>query len=127
MAKFAHQDVLRGGPAAIQANANQVRLLSAYTLGDSFATVNANTLATASMAPGDFTFSTVGNNERLTAATKSGNATASAGGSPDLHVAYVNSAASKVLWVTDETSNQPITSGNPVSFPEAVYNSNQPT
>jgi hypothetical protein len=32
-----------------------------------------------------------------------------------------------VLWVTDETSDQAITSGNTVNFPQLTYTSNQPT
>lgn len=127
MPKFAHQDVLDGGLNAIRDNVTQVRLLSAYTFGDSFATVNTNTLATAAMVSGDFTISSSGNNRRVTAASKTATAAASAGGTPNLHVAYVNQTTSKVLWVTDETSDQPITSGNPVTFPAAVYEQGQPT
>jgi hypothetical protein len=33
---------------------------------------------------------------------------------------------SKVLWVTEETSGQTITSGNPVNFPSLVYTAKQP-
>lgn len=45
--------------------------------------------------------------------------------SDDLHVAFTDGAA-KVLWVTDETSNQPITSGNPINFPQLTYTNSQP-
>lgn len=45
----------------------------------------------------------------------------------NLHLAFVDSANSKVLLVTDETSNQVITSGNPLTFPSIVYTAQQPT
>lgn len=44
----------------------------------------------------------------------------------DLHIAFTDGSA-KVLYVTDETSNQSISSGNTVNFPQLTYTSNQPT
>lgn len=127
MAKFAHSDVLDGGLNAIKNNATKMLLLSAYAFGDSYATVTGNKLAEVAMTSADFTLASSGNNRTLTSATKSANATAGASGSPDLHVAFVDATNSKVLWVTDETSNQPITSGNPVDFPAFTYTGQQPT
>jgi uncharacterized heparinase superfamily protein len=46
--------------------------------------------------------------------------------SDDLHFAFTDGSAN-VLWVTDETSNQAITSGNTVNFPQLTYTCNQPT
>lgn len=43
----------------------------------------------------------------------------------DLHFAFTDGSAT-VLWVTDETTNQVITSGNTVSFPQLTYTANQP-
>ena len=43
------------------------------------------------------------------------------------HIAFLDTTNSKVLWVTNETSGQSITIGNPVSFPSLVYTVNQPT
>ena len=40
---------------------------------------------------------------------------------------FLDTVNSKVLWVTNETSGQSITIGNPVSFPSLVYTVNQPT
>lgn len=126
MAKHVHADVLDGGLNAIKNAAVKMLLISAYAAGDSYATVTGNKLAEATVAAGDFTLASAGNNRTLTSATKTANATASAAGTPDLHIAFTDGAA-KVLWVTDETSNQAITSGNPVDFPALVYTSNQPT
>lgn len=127
MAKWAHADVLDNGPARIKSDANKMYLLSTYAAADSFATVTANKLCEATMTSGDYTLGSASSNRILTTATKTANATASAGGTPDLHVAWVDTVNSKVLWVTDETTNQPITSGNPIDFPAFVYTSNQPT
>lgn len=45
----------------------------------------------------------------------------------DLYIAFVDTVNSKVLWVTDETSNQVVTAGNPVNFPVLVYTAQQPS
>jgi hypothetical protein len=46
--------------------------------------------------------------------------------SDNLHIAFTDNS-SKVLYVTDETGNQPITSGNTVNFPSLTYTNGQPT
>lgn len=127
MAKFAHADVLDGGLNGIKNVATKMILVSAYTAGDSYATIQTNKLAEATMASTDFVLSSSGSNRVLTtAAGKSAVASASATGTPDLHIAFTDGTA-KVLWVTDETSNQAITSGNTVNFPQLTFQSNQPT
>ena len=127
MAKFVHSDVLDGGLNAIKTAATKMILISAYTAGDSYATVTANTLATVTMASTDYTISSSGNNRVLTVASgKSATATAASTGTPDLHIAFTDGSA-KVLWVTDETTNQTFASGVTVNFPAPTYTSNQPT
>jgi hypothetical protein len=125
MAKWVNSSVLDNGLNQIK-SATQMRLISAYAAGDSWATVNTNTLAQASMTGTDYTNGNGASNARTltTAAGKSATASASAA-SPDLHIAFTD--GSVVYWVTDETSNQAITSGNTVNFPSVVYTSNQPT
>lgn len=127
MPKFAHADVLDGGLNAIKNVATKMILVSTYAAGDSYATIQTNKLAEASMSSTDYTLSSSGINRVLTtAAGKTGVASAGASGTPDLHIAFTD-GASKVLWVTDETSNQAIISGNTVNFPQLTYTSNQPT
>jgi hypothetical protein len=128
MAKWVSSAVLDGGLNYIKANATAMLLIKAYTAGDSYATVvTTNGLASAAMTTTDFTLSSSGLNRVLTTASgKSATTTASATGTPDLHIAFTD-GASNVLWVTDETSNQPITSGNTVNFPSLTYTTNQPT
>lgn len=127
MAKWAHSDVLDNGINAIKTGALRMILVSTYAAGDSYATIQANKLAEATVANADFALGSSGSNRTLTiAAGKSATASATAAGTPDLHIAFTNNV-DKVLWVTDETSNQPITSGNTVNFPQLVYTANQPT
>lgn len=127
MAKFVHSDVLDNGLNGIKTVATKMMLIKAYTAGDSYATVISNLLAEATMASGDYTLSSSGNNRVLTTASgKSATASAGSGAAPDLHIAFTDGAA-KVLWVTDETTDQVITSGNTVNFPQLTYTSNQPT
>jgi hypothetical protein len=127
MAKWVHADVLDGGLNAIKNGATKMLLISGYAAGDSYATVNGNKLAEVTMASGDFTIASSGSSRTVTSAgNKSVNATAGATAGSNLHIAFTDGSA-KVLWVTDETSDQAIMSGNPVEFPALTYTSNQPT
>lgn len=134
MAKWVNASVLDNGPNSIKTQATtnvKMLLLSTYTAGDSYATVIANKLnAGVTMANSDFVITSSGNNRVMTITTngKSDTATASATGTPDLHIAFTDGTAN-VLLVTDETSNQAITSGNTINFPTTnlTYTSNQPT
>ncbi len=128
MAKYAHPDVLDNGPAFIRTNCNLLVLIPSYTFGASFATVNGAKLAEASMVIGDFTLGTSGNNRTLTtAAGKTDTSANASGGSASNHLAFLDTTGSRVLWVTEETSGQAVTAGNPVTFPSLVYTANQPT
>ena len=132
MAKWVNSLVQDNGLNQIKSNATRMVLLSAYALGDSAATINTNTLAYAVMTGTDFTLSGAAGAARVltVAGGKTASATASAGGTPDLHIAFTDgtTTATNVWWVTDETSNQAITSGNTINFPTGLtYTSNQPT
>lgn len=122
MAKFAHSDVLTNGPKYIKDNCNKMAVVSAYTFGDSYSTVNAAILASVAMTSTDFTLGTSGNNITLTTAAGKQDASADAtGGGAGNHIVFVDTVNSKVLWVTEETSGQVITITNPVNFPALVY------
>lgn len=128
MAKWVHADVLDSGLNAIKSNANRLHCIKAYAAGDSYATVTGNSVGDCAMASGDYTLGSSGSNRTLTTASgKTATASASSGATPNLHLAYVDTANSKVLWVTDETTDQVITSGNTLTFPSVVYTSQQPT
>jgi hypothetical protein len=126
MAKWASSTVLDGGLNAIKTGVRQ-RLLKTYSAGDSHSTVATNTVAVRTLTTGNYTISTTGTaNRKIVTATGSATATSSTtGASPDLHIAICTTGA--VLWVTDETSNQPITGGNTINFPALTYKSLQPT
>ena len=128
MAKFAHANVLDNGLNYIKNNCNKVALISSYSVGESYATVAAKMLAEATMTSTDFTLASSGNNRTLTSAAGKSDASANAtGGSATNHIAHLNTVGSEVLWVTEETSGQVVTAGNPVNFPSLVYTSNQPS
>lgn len=127
MAKWVDSSVLDNGLNQIKNNATSMLLIKAYTLGDSYATVLSNVVATVAMTGTDYTLSGTANNPRVltTASGKSATASAGSGATPNLHFAFTNGSTT-VYWVTDETSDQVITSGNTVNFPQLTYTSNQP-
>lgn len=127
MAKWVRSGVLDDGLNDIKTNATHMLLIKAYTLADSYATVVGNIVADVTMVSGDYTLANSGSNRTLTTASgKSATASAGSGASPNLHFAFTDGTAN-VIWVTDETSDQVVTSGNTVNFPQLVYTSNQPT
>ena len=125
MTKWAHADVLDNGPAYIKTNCDKVCVVSEYTAGDSYATVTAATLAEAALTSTDFTLASSGSDRTLTTAAGKQDTAANVSGTAS-HIAFVDTVASKVLWVTEETSGQSITAGNPVTFPSLVYTAKQP-
>ena len=129
MSKWVHADVLDNGPAYIKNNCNKVCVLSSYAEGDNYATVTAAILAEAAMASTDFTLANSGAgpvyNRAMTTASGKQDTAANVSGTAS-HIAFVDTVASKVLWVTDETSGQSIPAGNPVTFPSLVYTAKQP-
>lgn len=127
MAKWVRSGVLDNGLNDIKTNATKMMIIKAYTAGDSYATVTGNKVAEVTMVSGDYTLGSSGNNRTLTVGSgKSATATANSGATPDLHIAFTDGSAN-VIWVTDETSDQQIYSGNTVNFPAPVYTANQPT
>ena len=128
MTKWVHSDVQDNGLNQIKNNCDKVILASTYTAGDSYATVNTNLLAEATMAAGDFALAgSAGAARTLTTTTKTDTAANAGGGGAPMHFCFVDTTNSKVLWVTDETTDQTITAPNPVTFPALVYTANQPT
>jgi hypothetical protein len=126
VAKYVHSDVLDGGLNAIRNGAIRMLLLKTYMPADSYATVTANTICEVTMASADYALTGGDGAARvLSVSAKSGTAFASSGATPDLHIAFTDSV-SKVLLVTDETSDQVIISGNTINFPSLTYTSSQP-
>ena len=128
MAKWVRSGVLDNGLNDIKTNATAMVLLKAYAAGDSYATVAGNIIATVTMTSTDYTLSgSAGAPRVLTVASgKTATASANSGAAPDLHIGFTDGSAN-VIWVTDETSNQVVTSGNTINFPSNItYTANQP-
>lgn len=134
MAKWANSLVLDGGTDLIRTRAGTAarvkqHVIKAYAAGDSYATVTGNSTAVVDMAAGDFVQSGAAGAARVTTVgAKAGvSVTANSGATPNLHIAIVDSVSSDVLLVTDETSDQVLTSGNTVNVPAWTYTAGQPT
>jgi hypothetical protein len=127
MAKWYHPDVLDGGLSVLDTAVTTLHLLSAYSVGDNYATVTStNSCGSVAIAAGDITLAAEGANDRkavvlaktITSATPSGP-------TPNLHIALVD--GTRVLAVTDETSDQEIFNGNDVNVPTFDCIMTQPT
>ena len=128
MAYFAHADVLENGPAYVKANATNIMLVSTYTFGDSYATAVANKLSEAAVTTANWTWSASVNDRVLTSTDNlTGSVAAASAAGPSNHYAVVDATNSKVLYVTEEGSDQPITSGNPITLKSVVIKATQPT
>jgi hypothetical protein len=133
MAKFANALILDGGSDLLRTRAATTarikeHLIKAYTAGDSYATVvGTNGLGSVDLVAGDIVQSSSGSNRVTTFGAKAISLTANSGASPNLHVAIVDSVTSEVLYVTDETTDQVVTSGGTFNVPAFTWTVNQPT
>lgn len=127
--KWANSSVQDNGLNQIKNNATKMHLISTYTAGDSYATVNTNTIpgCSVTMTGTDFTLSGSAGAPRVLTVASGKTATASGTVTPAAsHIAFTDGTAN-VFWVTPETSGQTITSGNTVNFPSGLtYTSSQP-
>ncbi len=121
MAKWIHTDVQDFGMAEIK-EANRWHVIKAYTEGDDYTTVVGNSVGYATMAPSDYVITGAANAARVMtfASGKSFTASPGSGVSPNLHFAFVDSTTSRVLYVTDETTDVVIGNGAAVSLPSGL-------
>ena len=131
MSRYAHADFLDGGLAYLKANCNKVILTNAYTAV--YATANTTAkVAEATLVTGDFAIAGADGAARVLTATltakSAGNALIGVADGTNMHLAFVDTVNSKVLYVTEESSNQAITLGNPITLnSNPTYTSGQPT
>lgn len=129
MAFYFHPDVLDNGISLIKANAERYALIKDYTVLDSYATVVSKIAAVTATITTDYTLGDQGTNGRqltvaafptipVTAATIIG--------TNNLHFAWLDDTNSKVLAVTDETSNRSLEIGDNVTLPLINMKMNQP-
>ncbi|HEU4830675.1 MAG TPA: hypothetical protein VFS65_00710 [Candidatus Saccharimonadales bacterium] len=125
--RYASIEVLDGGLDAIMNGAIRMLLLKTYAANDPYATVVSNAICSVPITSANFSKSGADGAARVLtlASGLTGSATAGSGASPDLHIAFTNNVDT-VFLVTDETTNQVITAGNDVVFPQIVYTSSQP-
>ena len=124
MAKWVNLEVLDGGLNAIKNGATKLHVIASYSLNDTYATIVSNTLAEVPLISDDFSISGTSNRTLELTSGKSAVAAADSIGT-DLHIAFTD-GTSKVLWVTDETSNATFSAGATITFPAIAYTSNQP-
>jgi hypothetical protein len=134
MAKWANASVLDGGSdwvRTLAGTASRVKMhvIKAYSAGDSYSTVvTTNSCGSVDMVGGDFVQSGAAGAARVTTiGAKNITLNANSGVGPNLHIALVDSTGSAVLLVTDETSDQVLTSGNTFNVPSWTYTVGQPT
>lgn len=116
MAKWASTATLDGGLTAIKTNATKMHLVSTYASGDSYATVNANTVAFATMVSGDYVITGAAGAPRVltTAAGKSSTASGSTN-QYDAGTATVTGSSTTALgdtsksWTTNQHANRAVT------------------
>ena len=83
----------------------------------------ANVAVSAATTSADFTLGSSGNTRTLTCASKT--ATASGSGDPT-HIVFVNTATSKILGVTQESSGVTVSTGTSYTLPSIVLEMRQP-
>lgn len=131
MSRYSHSDVLDNGIKYIKDHCDKVILISAYSAA--YATVNgANKVAEAALVTGDFAIAGADGASRVLTATltgkSGGNAQQAVADGTTMHLAFVDTTTSKVLHVTEETSDQAIVNGNPVQFnSNPTVTASQPT
>jgi hypothetical protein len=126
--KWANILVLDNGLLEIKDTCNELRLISTYSANDPYATIVANTLSHVLMTPTDFVISGLTGAARIitSASGKQDINAAASGGGAGMHFAFCDGAGGNVLWVTSETSGQPIFVGNTINYPSLTYTSPQP-
>lgn len=131
MPRFAHADFLDNGPQYLKANCNKVVLISQYDT--TYVGCNATyKVAEATLVNGDFSIAGAAGAARTLTATltgkSGGNALLAVNPGTNMHLAFLDTVNSKVLFVTEESSDQAIVLGNPVQFNSNLnYVANQPT
>lgn len=131
MSKYAHVNLLDQGPKYLKDNCDKVILIDAYS--SVYATVNgANKVAECALVTGDFAIAGADGAARVLTASLSGksmgNAVKGVADGTGMHLAFVKTGTSEVIYVVEESSDQAITNGNPVQLnSNPTYTSAQPT
>lgn len=131
MSRFASVNMLDQGPKYLKDTCDKVILTNAYTANYTTANTTAK-VAECALVTGDFAIAGAAGAARTLTATltgkSAGNALMDLADGTNMHLAFVATGTSEVIYVTEESSNQAITSGNPVTLnSNPTYVANQPT
>lgn len=128
---YINPEIFDNGLASVPARATRVVLIDSYST--TFSAVDGSLkVAQATLVPGDLAVAdgSSAGSRKITAAITGkagGNALKSVANGANLHVAVLDVAASKVLMVTEESTDQAILSGNPLTFSaDVVFTLTQP-
>lgn len=124
MAKFLATSVYDSGLNDLT-SATTMHVISSYTAGDTYANVIAASLGSNSVTVGAVGDGSGSNSRKRTVPAVNVTATG-ASATPDLHIALVNTAGTKVYAVT-KTPNQPIAIGNILQVAAFDIQFNQPS
>ena len=126
MPRWYHPNTLDNGLNVIVNNTTQVHVIKNYALADSYATVLANSVGNAALAGGDKVLGDSATGRQVTTASKSTTVTGDTLVTDDLHIALLDTVNLRVDAVTDETTDQVLTTGNPLTIPAVNWKSDQP-
>lgn len=131
MSRYASINMLDQGPKYLKDNCDKVVLINAYSNNYTTITTTAK-VAEAALVTGDFAIAGADGAARVLTATLTGkaggNAAVAVVDGTGMHLAFLKTGTSEVILVTEETSDQPITLGNPVTFnSNPTYTAGQPT
>lgn len=123
--------VFDNGLNEIVSNANALWLVKDPVANDAinnnYAALDAKRVASVTLAGGDKVLADYASGRQVTTAAKTDSAAdADSVGGDDLHFALVDTVNSRVLAITDETTDQAITSGNGVNLPSLGWKIAQP-
>jgi hypothetical protein len=112
---YTNPKLLQNGPNYLPAHCDKMCVLLDYTLGDSWATVNASILDQVAMVSGDFSVAMVGNDCVVTTGLKTSSGAIAA--EVSAAVALLDTVLQDVLYVAPETGLVDIVLGTPVNYP----------
>lgn len=128
---YINPDIFDNGLASMATRATAVVLIDSYSTD--FTAVNGSLkIASAALVSGDFALAngTAAGSRKITAAITGkagGNALKSLANGAPMHIAIIDAGTSEVLLVTEESTDQAILAGNPISFDaDVVYTLNPP-
>lgn len=124
-------ELLDNGLSYGETNADEIWLVKNPVANDAinnaFAALDAKRVASATIGAPDKSISAYASGRQLTTAAKTDAAAdASSVGGDDLHFVLANRAGSKIIAITDETTDQVITVNNQVNLPAINWKIAQP-